>query len=149
MEGFDTKVAGEEGSVAASDVERAFAMAALATAMAQKAMEAAQKASAKQADAEKQAEESNQADEDEEEEDTKAAPAAPADAFASDSEDDEEEDGMDSLEYIMTYKELPPFEVELILGRPVRRMPFADSKVFKDLIADPSTTQEAIDKRRT
>lgn len=109
-------------------------------------------AASKQQDAEKQP---NQANNQAEEE---AAPApvpvpAPArvDAFASDSEeDDEDDDAMSSLEYILTYKELPQFEVDLILSRPVKRTPFADSEVFKHLFAaaNPSTTQEEIDKAR-
>lgn len=137
---------------AASAVERAFAMSAPATAMAQKAMEAAQQAAvlaaaaSKQADAEKQAKEANQAEEEEvvgEEEEEEQEAAAAIDAYATDSED--EEDGMTSMEYIMTYKELPPFEVELIMQNPVQRTLFADTEMYKALIADPSTTQEDID----
>ncbi|TKW01842.2 hypothetical protein SEVIR_8G199300v4 [Setaria viridis] len=52
---------------------------------------------------------------------------------------------MTSMEYIMTYKELPPFEVELIMQNPVQRTLFADTEMYKALIADPSTTQEDID----
>ncbi|CAL4991546.1 unnamed protein product [Urochloa decumbens] len=136
---------------AASSSERAFAMAALAVAMAQKAMETAQQAAglaaaaaaaAKQADAEKQAEVADQA----EEEDAAAAAAddTDTDAYGTDSEDDGER--MTSMEYIMAYKELPPFEVELILRMPVQRTRFADTEAYKAMIADPSTTQDDIDK---
>ncbi|KAF8685313.1 hypothetical protein HU200_044016 [Digitaria exilis] len=69
------------------------------------------------------------------------------DAFATDSED--EDDKMSSMEYILTYKELPPSDVERILRHPVRRTPFADSYSFKALMAtSPSATQEEIDVAR-
>ncbi|RCV39038.1 hypothetical protein SETIT_8G191000v2 [Setaria italica] len=106
-------------------------------------------AASKLADAEKQAKEANQAEEEEEvvvveeEEEQEQEAAAATDAYATDSED--EGDGMTSMEYIMTYKELPPFEVELIMQNPVQRTLFADTEMYKALIADPSTTQEDID----
>ncbi|OEL29160.1 hypothetical protein BAE44_0009819 [Dichanthelium oligosanthes] len=74
-------------------------------------------------------------------------PAATA-AASEDSEDDEEEeeDGMTSMEYIMDYKELPPFEVEMILRKHVERAPFSESEAFRALMsADPAATQDDIE----
>ncbi|CAL4986601.1 unnamed protein product [Urochloa decumbens] len=146
--GFSAKgKAGQEA--AASSVEQAFAMAAVATAMAQKAMEAAQQATvlaaaaSKQADVEKQSEEADQAEE-EEQQQAAADTDTDTDAYGTDSEDEGE--GMTSMEYIMAYKELPPFEVELILRVPVQRTLFAETEAYKAMIADPSTTQDDIDK---
>jgi hypothetical protein len=125
-------------------VARAFAMSALATAKPRKAMEAAQQAAvlavaaAKQAAAEKQEKEANQAKEEVVVDEEQEAAAATDDSH-------DEVDGMSAMEYIMTYRELPPFEVELIMGRPVQCTPFADTEEYKALIADPSTTQEDID----
>ncbi|CAL4983297.1 unnamed protein product [Urochloa decumbens] len=143
--GFSAKGKADQ-EAAASSVEQAFAMAAVATAMAQKAMEAAQQATvlaaaaSKQADVEKQSEEADQA----EEEEQQAAADTDTDAYGTDSEDEGE--GMTSMEYIMAYKELPPFEVELILRMPVQRTLFAETEAYKAMIADPSTTQDDIDK---
>ncbi|KAF8673351.1 hypothetical protein HU200_048911 [Digitaria exilis] len=50
------------------------------------------------------------------------------------------------MEYLLTYKELPPSDVERILRHPVKRTPFADSYSFKSLMAaNPTPTQEEID----
>lgn len=95
-----------------------------------------------QACAEKRAYETNQAEEfvtDSEHHDDDD------DAFATDSED-EDDHAMSSMEYILTYKELPPSDVERILRHPVKRTPFADSYSFKSLMAaNPTPTQEEID----
>lgn len=60
--------------------------------------------------------------------------------------DSEYDAQMSGLEYIMTYKALPQYEIDLILEEPVERVPFTDSELFKNLCADPSATQDDIDE---
>jgi hypothetical protein len=85
---------------------------------------------------------------------TKSLKAAPADDAASephglfagddDTNSEDKGDGMKSMEYIKTYKMLPPFEVQCLLENPLERMPFTDSYVFKALSADPNASLEDI-----
>ncbi|TVT99415.1 hypothetical protein EJB05_55236, partial [Eragrostis curvula] len=52
---------------------------------------------------------------------------------------------MSAVEYMLAYKALPQFEIDLLLEEPVERVPFADTELFKTMAANPSVTQDDID----
>ncbi|KAL6890119.1 hypothetical protein ACP4OV_008882 [Aristida adscensionis] len=66
------------------------------------------------------------------------------DEEGADGADDDEAPTMTALDYIIKYKQLPQYEVDLILEKPVERTPFTDTQEFKDLSADPDVTPEDI-----
>ncbi|TVT99405.1 hypothetical protein EJB05_55225, partial [Eragrostis curvula] len=151
----DKAVSGMDGTMAAVAVAMALASAAAAAAAEAAKHAAAAAAAAKQAKeaaaeaaklAEAEAEAARQTEEAEEEafddEDVEAEEEA--------SDDEDESDAaynarMSGIEYILAYKELPQYEIDLILKATDERIPFTDTERFKSLAAHPSVTQADID----
>ncbi|TVT99414.1 hypothetical protein EJB05_55235, partial [Eragrostis curvula] len=51
---------------------------------------------------------------------------------------------MSGTDYVLAYKELPQYEIDLILAGSVEHEGFTDTELFKSMTADPSVTPEDI-----